>query len=79
MDLPRITRPVWDRCIYCGATADQGQRLGDEHIIAGALGGIWELQQASCRHCERITSAIEKQVADHLVTPVREHLGLLGR
>lgn len=79
MDLPRTTPPVWDRCIYCGLPPEQGRRLGDEHIIAVALGGVWELQRASCRGCERITSTVEKEVAGHLVTPVREHLGLLGR
>jgi hypothetical protein len=79
MDLPRSIPPVWDLCIYCGEPPPSGARLGDEHIIPAAFGGLWVLRGASCRDCERITSRFEKDAADSMVTPVREHLGLFGR
>jgi hypothetical protein len=79
MDLPRITKPVWDKCIYCGNAPNSGSVLGKEHIIPLSFGGRWELLAASCRSCERITSEFEKRAADNIVTPIREHLGLLGR
>jgi hypothetical protein len=37
------------------------------------------LIKASCRRCEKITSTFEKETSDHIVTPIREHLGLMGR
>lgn len=50
-------------CIYC-RTKDG--KLGDEHLIAAGLNGPWELNDASCKSCEKITSAFE----GHVLGPV---------
>ena len=48
-----------NECIYCGET----QGLSDEHIIPLALNGTLILPKASCKHCAKLTSAIERTVA----------------
>lgn len=45
-------------CIYCGLDGGNGG-LRDEHIVPFSLGGKAFLPKASCRSCERITSAFE--------------------
>jgi hypothetical protein len=55
------------KCIYCGSTSD----LGDEHIVPYSLMGLWVLPKASCRNCEKITSAFEGKVARDLFEPLR--------
>jgi hypothetical protein len=79
VDLPTSIRPVSDKCIYCANPLIPAVDLTGEHIIGVAFGGKWELLKASCLDCAKITSQIEKRVADNIVTPIREHLGLRGR
>jgi hypothetical protein len=47
------------KCIYCRTT--QGP-LKREHMIAAGLNGPWVLTRASCKSCEKITSAFEGHV-----------------
>jgi hypothetical protein len=49
------------RCIYCGYHGPG--YLGDEHVVPFSLGGELILPKASCRDCEKITSAFERRCA----------------
>ncbi len=49
-------------CIYCGSDGGK-EGLRDEHIVPFSLGGRSFLPKASCRTCERVTSAFEGSCA----------------
>jgi hypothetical protein len=68
-----------NRCIYCGASGSAAQRLGDEHIIPLSFGGNLILPRASCRACERLTTAIEDHCVKGMISTARPHLGIAGR
>lgn len=64
------------RCIYC-PTAEG--KLGEEHIIARAFGGLLIMKDASCSECERITSGIETRCATNLFGPAQSYFNLKAR
>jgi hypothetical protein len=68
--LPRAKRyPPVGRCIYCG---DQSSKLGDEHIIAFALGGKDILPKASCPVCARtINKSFETYCSQRMFQSIR--------
>lgn len=76
-----VYKPVWF-CIYCSdgrirhATK---QKLGAEHVIPFGLGGNQILPRASCRRCEKATSAIETTCLHMILGPTRIKLGLPTR
>jgi len=76
-DVGRHSRPEIPpigRCIYCGSDgAPDGLR--DEHMVPYSLGSHAELQEASCRRCEQITSYIDGYLARHIFYDFRSHLG----
>jgi hypothetical protein len=47
--------------------------------IPSAFGGTLVLPEASCRECEKITSALETHCVEQMVRNMREHLGLHAR
>lgn len=67
------------RCIYCGIEESSGEKLADEHIIPLSFEGNFVIPSASCRGCERITSAIEDHCVKALISTARPHLGIRGR
>lgn len=62
------------RCIYCPEPA-----VGEEHIIARAFGGLLVMDCASCRECERLTSALETKCASNMFGPAKSYFGIKGR
>lgn len=58
--MERVTYPPAGACIYCGVTNCE---LTLEHILAFSLGGRFELPEASCKTCQRATSAYEFHLA----------------
>jgi hypothetical protein len=46
------------KCVYCGST----DNLTDEHIVPHGLKGPWQLLKGSCKVCNQITSAFERNV-----------------
>jgi hypothetical protein len=60
------------RCIYCGST----NNLTDEHIVPNGLKGPWKLLNGSCKSCNQITSAFEKNVLRGQFLLSRASLGL---
>lgn len=63
-------------CIYCGA---RDCKLGEEHIIGRAFGGVLVMDSASCSDCERITSGIETRCATSFFGPAKSYFGIKGR
>jgi hypothetical protein len=53
-------------CIYCGAAG-----VGREHAIPGGLSGHFTLGAASCRDCERQSSAFELRLLRGPLLPIR--------
>ena len=82
MSIPFLPRKI-GRCIYCPAEQynpdDADAPFGEEHIIPRGLGGKRVLKEASCLKCEGITSQIETQCIDFMVSHGRAELGLFGR
>lgn len=60
------------KCIYCGSV----ENLTDEHIVPYSLGGPWQLLNASCVNCARITTKLEREVSRNFFDLVRTKLGL---
>lgn len=70
--------PGYGRCIYCGCDGgDDG--LGNEHIVPFSLGGNAEIEHASCRRCEGITSYLDGYLARHVFYEYRAHAGVQTR
>lgn len=66
------------RCIYCGASENEA-KLGNEHIVAYALGGNVVLPKASCRSCEAATSKVELKVCREMLLVHRTKSGVQTR
>jgi hypothetical protein len=66
-----LTRYI-GRCVYCGST----DNLTDEHIVPHGLKGPWQLLKGSCKVCNRITSAYDKDVLRNQFILPRAALGL---
>jgi hypothetical protein len=60
------------KCIYCGSAGN----LTNEHIVPRGLGGPWQLLNASCKECAKITSGFERDVVHEFFILVRTKLGL---
>lgn len=58
-------------CMYCRAPA-----IGREHAIPRGLNGVYTLEQASCRDCERVTSRLEGELLRGPLLPIRIVLDL---
>jgi hypothetical protein len=68
--------PSIGRCIYCGSTAGP---FGDEHIIPHGLAGNVIFEKASCKDCEKATSAVERVCLRNMLLPLRARLGIAKR
>ncbi len=81
MELPDIQGKIFPgcgRCIYCGSTGGT-DGLRSEHIIPFSLGGKTEIQQASCKECERVTSYLDGYLSRHTYYEYRAHAGTQTR
>lgn len=70
------------KCIYCGAgtyALNSNRRLAIEHIVPFGLSGTWELPEASCKECERVTGRIESMALNGALNGPRRFLGLKSR
>ena len=56
------------RCIYCG-TAEG--KLSEEHVTPFGLGGKLTLSDASCTHCQDITSRFERVIQRNMLFAAR--------
>lgn len=61
------------KCIYCKTSAG---KLTDEHIVPYGLNGEWELLQASCEDCQKITTKFERRVLADTFRAARAALNL---
>jgi hypothetical protein len=70
--------PGYGRCIYCGC---RGEKYGlrGEHIIPFSLGGNAEIENASCKRCEGITSYLDGYLGRHIYNEYRSHAGVQSR
>src|SRR5260370_4210841 len=70
--------PGYGRCIYCGC---RGEKYGlrGEHIIPFSLGGNAEIENASCKRCEGITSYLDDYLGRHIYNEYRSHAGVQSR
>jgi hypothetical protein len=70
--------PGYGRCIYCGC---RGEKCGlrSEHIIPFSLGGNAEIENASCKRCEGITSYLDGYLGRHIYNEYRSHAGVQSR
>ena len=64
------------RCIYCGRS---DEKLSGEHVVPYALGGTWELLEASCATHRDFTSPIEGDVLHHAWVAARAVLKVRSR
>ena len=70
--------PGYGRCIYCGS--DGGvDGLRDEHIIPYSLGGNTEIENASCRDCERRINPVDTHMARAVFGEYRIHAAVQTR
>lgn len=70
------------RCIYCHASRyseDQHRKLGDEHVIAEAIGGVFILPEAACNSCETTINRFETALFRGGLASVRRHCGFKGK
>jgi len=75
----KISRQVLGKigkCIYCGKI---DKSLRKEHIVPYGLNGPWELLEASCDKCAKITSLFEKDVLKKSLIVPRVALNLPTR
>ena len=76
---PAARRPSKGRCIYCGERhyrEANDRKLGDEHVIAEALGGNLIIEQAACQQCERRINDFEQSILKTILYAPRVHLGI---
>ena len=66
--------PGYGRCIFCGCKGDK-DGLRNEHIIPFSLGGKAEIENATCKQCEGITSYLDGYLARHTYGEYRVHAG----
>lgn len=84
-NLPCIRGPLQPvgKCIYCLSTQyDPNKleaRLAREHIIPRGLGGRISLPRASCRKCEKMTTAFETKVISAIASNNRANLNIHGQ
>lgn len=71
MKIPREILGTVGQCIYCRATQ---KPLQTEHIVPYGLNGPWELLEASCMECAKITSAFESDVLRNMLLAARTRL-----
>jgi hypothetical protein len=71
--------PAARRCIHCSNTGVAAETLGEEHIIPLSFGANRIIPLASCRSCERMTSAIEDHCVKGMISAARPRLGIRGR
>jgi len=76
MDRRHRYEPV-GTCIYCGP--DAKTPLAIEHIIPEGMGGTLELQEASCKDCEKEIHAYEGRVMGRMFGFARPQLGIRGK
>jgi len=76
MKIPRQVVGKVGRCIYCDGTE---RPLHTEHIVPLGLNGPWELLEATCKNCAKVTSAFEKVVLRHSLIVPRATLNLPTR
>jgi hypothetical protein len=70
--------PGYGRCIYCGSDGGK-DGLRDEHIIPYSLGGNTEIENASCRDCERRINPVDTHLAHAVFGQYRIHAGVQTR
>ncbi len=70
--------PGYGRCIYCGSDGG-ADGLRDEHIIPYSLGGNTEIENASCRDCERRINPVDTHMAHAVFGEYRIHAGVQTR
>jgi hypothetical protein len=70
--------PGFGRCIYCGSDGG-ADGLRDEHIIPYSLGGNTEIENASCRDCERRINPVDTHMAQAVFGEYRIHAGVQTR
>jgi hypothetical protein len=76
---PAARRPSKGRCIYCGERhyrEANDRKLGDEHVIAEALGGNLIIEEAACQQCERRINDFEQSILKTILYAPRVHLGI---
>lgn len=74
---PTVTLDPVGQCIYCGRS---DRELSLEHIFPLALGGTYELPQASCARCASvINNQVENPISSQDWGWVREKVGLPTR
>lgn len=76
MKIPRQVVGKIGRCIYCDSTK---RPLQTEHIVPLGLNGPWELLEATCQNCAKITSAFERAVLRQSLIVSRTTLDLPTR
>ena len=77
-DIQNRKYPPVGRCIYCGSDGGP-DGLRDEHMIPYSLGSYAELQEASCRNCEKETSYIDGYLSRNTFYELRAHVGAPSR
>jgi HNH endonuclease len=77
-DIQNRKYPPIGRCIYC-ASKGGPDGLRSEHIVPYSLGGHAELEEASCRSCEKITSYIDGYLSRNIFYELRSHAGAPSR
>ncbi|HBS36329.1 MAG TPA: hypothetical protein DEA50_14830, partial [Parvularcula sp.] len=70
--------PPFGRCIYCNASDENGP-LTSEHVVPFFLGGNLEIDEASCRDCQKITTKIEGHCAYKVFHQYRHGVGIKSR
>jgi HNH endonuclease len=65
-------------CIYCGSDGGS-EGLRDEHIIPYSLGGNAEIENASCRGCERKLTPVDAHMARSVYGQFRIHANIQTR
>jgi hypothetical protein len=76
---PAVRRPPKGLCIYCGNDRyrdTDNRKLGEEHIIAEALGGNLIIEEAACQACERRINDFEQPILKTILYAPRVHLGI---
>ncbi len=76
---PAVRRSPQGRCIYCGDPhyrQANDRKLGEEHVIAEALGGNLIIEEAACQQCERRINDFEQPILKTILYAPRVHLGI---
>jgi hypothetical protein len=70
---PTVNYPGVNRCVYCGRS---GIKLTREHIVPRGLHGNLVLPSASCEHCAKVTSEMERRVLRGFMERGRRAMGI---